>query len=49
MDTFTLHLINNRAESTTREDTIIDGVFSRSMEKIISQKHVSYFSYRKQV
>jgi len=39
-------MVNNPKESTTRDDTTIDSVFSRSLEKITSQTpYVTYFSY----
>jgi len=44
MDTLNLHLINNPAESTTRDDTPIDAVFSRYFEKISSQTYISYYN-----
>jgi len=45
MDTFNLHLIKNPAETTTIEDTTIDAVFSRYLEKNTSQTYIlSYFS-----
>jgi len=39
--TFNLHLINNPAESTTRDDTTIDAVFLKYLEKITSQTYIS--------
>jgi len=48
--TFNLHdMINNPAESKTRDDTTIDAVFSSYLEKMTTKTYVSYFSYHRSV
>lgn len=42
-------MTNNPTESTTRDDTTIDAVSLRYLEKITSQTYVSYFSYHRPI
>ena len=46
---FDLRMNNNPAQSTTRSNTTIDGVFSRYLERMESQTYVSYFSYHRPI
>lgn len=48
-NTFDLNMNNNEDESTTRDNTTIDAVFSRYLAKIESQIYISYFSYHKAI
>lgn len=49
MNKFNLKMNNNQDESTTRDNTTIDAVFSRYLTKIKSQTYTSYFSYHKAI
>ena len=44
-----LTMNNDPSQSTTKNGTTIDAVFSRFLNKIESQTHVSYFSYHKPI
>ena len=44
-----LTMNNDPSQSTTKNGTTIDAVFSRFLNKIESQIHVSYLSYHKPI
>ncbi|GFV60878.1 hypothetical protein TNCV_924921 [Trichonephila clavipes] len=46
-DNFALSLQNNRIILTTKPNTTIDAVFSRSLNDIECKTYISYFSYHK--
>jgi len=46
---FSLHINNDPREATTRYGTVIDGVFTRYLDNVMSRTFVAYFSYHRPI